>query len=79
MHAGQGQIKVRQSWRTWEVWEPLYACRAGADQGEAELEAWEVWEPLYACRAGRHCSLSHPLFSLSLSLVCVGAPSFRSG
>ncbi len=52
MHAGQGQIKVRQSWRTWEVWEPLYACRAGADQGEAELGAWEVWEPLYACRAG---------------------------
>ncbi len=38
MHAGQGQINVRQSWRTWEVLEPLYACRAGADQGEAELE-----------------------------------------
>ncbi len=38
MHAGQGQIKVRQSWRTWEVWEPLYACRAVVDQGEAELE-----------------------------------------
>ncbi len=29
---------MRQSGRTWEVWEPLYACRAGADQDEAELE-----------------------------------------